>query len=101
MTLLVVGSVAYDTVETRSGASKDALGGSATYCSLAAKFFTDVSVVGVVGDDFLDTITTDKNSGKYGIRGTSTLAPLDARDMLKSQRLGFVAQHKQKDCSVM
>ena len=55
MTLLVVGSVAYDTVETRSGASKDALGGSATYCSLAAKFFTDVSVVGVVGDDFLDT----------------------------------------------
>ena len=55
MTLLVVGSVAYDTVETRAGSSIDSLGGSATYCSLAARFFTDVSVVGVVGNDFLDT----------------------------------------------
>ena len=55
MTLLVVGSVAYDTVETRAVSSEDSLGGSATYCSLAARFFTDVSVVGVVGNDFLDT----------------------------------------------
>ena len=55
MTLLIVGSVAYDTVETKFGSSKNSLGGSATYCSLAARFFTNVSMVGVVGNDFLES----------------------------------------------
>ena len=42
MTLLVVGSVAYDSVTTGAGTRDDALGGSATYFSVASSFFTNV-----------------------------------------------------------
>jgi sugar/nucleoside kinase (ribokinase family) len=52
MSLLVVGSVALDSVETPFGARENALGGSATYFSAAASLLTQVGVVGVVGDDF-------------------------------------------------
>ncbi|MGZ6143325.1 MAG: PfkB family carbohydrate kinase [Myxococcales bacterium] len=52
MSLLVVGSVALDSVETPFGARENVLGGSATYFSAAASVLTKVSVVGVVGDDF-------------------------------------------------
>ena len=52
MTLLVVGSVAYDSVKTPQGAREDALGGSAMYFSIAASYFTSVSLVAVVGEDF-------------------------------------------------
>ena len=52
MSIVVVGSVAFDTIATPSGQVKDVLGGAATYFSLAASYFTDVRVVAVVGDDF-------------------------------------------------
>lgn len=52
MSVLVVGSIALDSVETPHGKIKNALGGSATYFSTAASFFTDVKMVGVVGEDF-------------------------------------------------
>jgi sugar/nucleoside kinase (ribokinase family) len=52
MSLLVVGSVALDSVETPFGARQDVLGGSATYFAAAASLLTKVSVVGVVGEDF-------------------------------------------------
>jgi sugar/nucleoside kinase (ribokinase family) len=52
MSLLVVGSVALDSVETPFGARENALGGSATYFSAAASLLTEVGVVGVIGDDF-------------------------------------------------
>jgi sugar/nucleoside kinase (ribokinase family) len=52
--LLVVGSIAFDTIETPNGAVEDALGGSATYFSYAASFFTRPRLVGVVGEDFPD-----------------------------------------------
>ena len=52
MSLLVVGSVAFDAVETPFGKRERMLGGSATHFSLAASFFADVRVVGVVGRDF-------------------------------------------------
>jgi len=52
MSVLVVGSVALDSVETPFGKVDNALGGSATYFSAAASQFTDVNVVAVVGDDF-------------------------------------------------
>lgn len=54
MSLLVVGSVAFDSVETPFGSRERMLGGSATHFALAARFFTDVRVVGVVGEDFTD-----------------------------------------------
>jgi sugar/nucleoside kinase (ribokinase family) len=50
--LLIVGSVALDSVKTPFGNVTEALGGSATYASYAASFFTTVRLVGVVGDDF-------------------------------------------------
>jgi sugar/nucleoside kinase (ribokinase family) len=52
MSLLVVGSVALDTVETPFGRAEDALGGSATFFSAAASSFCPVQLVGVIGDDF-------------------------------------------------
>ena len=52
MGILVVGSVAFDSIETPFGQVEDALGGSATYFSTSASFFTDVSLVAVVGEDF-------------------------------------------------
>ena len=52
MSLLVVGSIAFDTVVTPSGRADNVLGGSATYISLAASFFTEVRLVAVVGGDF-------------------------------------------------
>jgi sugar/nucleoside kinase (ribokinase family) len=52
MALLVVGSVAFDTIQTPSGKQERILGGSATYFSLAASYFTKVRVVAVVGEDF-------------------------------------------------
>lgn len=52
MTVLVVGSVAFDTVETPAGKAEKALGGSATYFSVAASFFAPVNLVAVVGEDF-------------------------------------------------
>jgi sugar/nucleoside kinase (ribokinase family) len=52
MSLLVVGSVALDTIETPFGRVTDTLGGSATFFSAAASFFSPVHLVGVVGDDF-------------------------------------------------
>ena len=52
MSILVVGSVALDTVSTPYGKLSDALGGSATYFSAAASFFSPVKIVAVVGEDF-------------------------------------------------
>jgi sugar/nucleoside kinase (ribokinase family) len=52
MSILVVGSVAFDSIKTPFGQRERVLGGSAMYFSVAASFFTDVRVVAVVGDDF-------------------------------------------------
>jgi sugar/nucleoside kinase (ribokinase family) len=52
MGILVVGSVALDSIATPSGEREEILGGSASYFSLAASYFTDVSIVAVIGDDF-------------------------------------------------
>ena len=52
--LIVVGSVAFDSIETPNGNVDEALGGSATYFSYASSFFTRPRLVGVVGEDFPD-----------------------------------------------
>jgi len=52
MSVLVVGTVAIDSIETPFGSAPNVLGGSATYFAYAASFFTRVSLVGVVGGDF-------------------------------------------------
>lgn len=55
MALLVVGSVAFDSIETPYGKAEDIQGGSATYFSVTASYFAPVNVVAVVGEDFGDT----------------------------------------------
>ena len=52
MSLIVVGSVAYDGVETPHGKVDRMLGGAATYIALSSGYFTPVKIVAVVGDDF-------------------------------------------------
>jgi sugar/nucleoside kinase (ribokinase family) len=52
MGILIVGSVAFDSVKTPFGSRDNVLGGTATYSSLAASYFTDAAIVAVVGEDF-------------------------------------------------
>ncbi len=52
MSILVVGSVAFDSIKTPFGEASDVLGGSASYFATSASFFTEVKLVAVIGDDF-------------------------------------------------
>lgn len=52
MSVLIVGSIALDTVKTQLEEHADLMGGSATYAALGASFFSPVKLVGIVGDDF-------------------------------------------------
>jgi sugar/nucleoside kinase (ribokinase family) len=52
MSIVAVGSIAFDTIRTPFGEAKDIVGGSLTYFALSASFFTDVNLVAVVGKDF-------------------------------------------------
>src|SRR5690606_32794399 len=69
MSLLVVGSVALDSVETPFGVQEDVLGGSATYFSTSASFFTPVQVVAVVGEDFPETYLDFLKSRNVDLQG--------------------------------
>jgi len=69
MSILVVGSVAFDSVETPFGRVDNVLGGSATYFSTSASFFTDVSLVAVVGDDFPQEHLDFLKSREIDLRG--------------------------------
>jgi sugar/nucleoside kinase (ribokinase family) len=67
MSILAVGSVAFDNIATPSGRRENVLGGAATYFSLAASYFTDVRIVAVVGDDF-----TQEHESAFTKRGINT-----------------------------
>jgi sugar/nucleoside kinase (ribokinase family) len=70
MAITVVGSVAYDSIETPAGKRERCLGGAATHFSLAASFFTDVRVIAVVGEDFgprQESVFTKRNIDTRGI----------------------------------
>lgn len=69
MSLLVVGSCAIDTVETPHGIARGIQGGSATYFSYAASFFTPVRLVGVVGNDFPDAFMETYRSRPIDLTG--------------------------------
>ena len=69
--ILVVGSVAYDTISTPKGKVDKTLGGSANYFSSAASLYSDVNVVGVVGDDYAESdlqMLRDKNVNLDGLQ---------------------------------
>ena len=69
-TLVAVGSIAYDSLETPFGRRDRALGGSAVHFSLAARLFTEVGVVGVVGVSNLTDFLRSHASGRVDIVGT-------------------------------
>jgi len=69
MSLVIIGSLAFDTIETPFGRREKIIGGSGTYCSLAASFFTQPNVVGVVGEDFPDETVAFLKSKKIDLRG--------------------------------
>jgi len=74
MSILVVGSVAFDTIATPSGRVNDILGGAATYFALAASYFTKVRLVAVVGDDFAaahEAVLTSHGIDTRGIERTA------------------------------
>ena len=72
MSLLVVGSVAYDSVTTKYGTRTNSLGGSAMYFSLSASFFSGVSLVAVVGDDFCQSKRELLSDFKIDLSGLDT-----------------------------
>lgn len=107
MSLLVVGSVALDTVETPFGKADDALGGSATFFAAAASLFHPVGVVGVVGDDYpVDALSFLEGRG-VDLRGIERAEgesfrwsgvysfDLNSRDTLET-RLGVFAEFSPK-----
>jgi sugar/nucleoside kinase (ribokinase family) len=97
MAILVVGSVAFDSIETPKGKRERCLGGAATYFSLAASYFTDVRVIAVVGEDFtateeavlsarnIDTRGLERAAGKSFHWTGSYLANLNEAQTLKTE----------------
>ena len=74
MAITVVGSVAYDTIETPAGKRERCLGGAATYFSLSASYFTEVRVIAVVGEDFgkrQEAVFQARNIDTRGIEHTA------------------------------
>lgn len=72
MSILVVGSVALDSVETPFGQVDEVLGGSGTYFSTSASFFTGVDLVAVVGEDFPQEHLAFLSSRKVDLTGLKT-----------------------------
>ena len=72
MSLLVVGSIAFDSIETPGGSVEEALGGSGTYFSYAASFFAQPRLVGVVGRDFPDEYRRVLESRRIDLSGLET-----------------------------
>ncbi len=91
MSLLVVGSIAFDSVKTPFGERERMLGGAAVHFSLAASFFTDVRVVGPVGDDFGD----DEYAVLHG-RGVNT----DDVEHVQGGRTFFWRAHYEYDMAM-
>jgi sugar/nucleoside kinase (ribokinase family) len=107
MSLLVVGSVALDSIETPFGSVRDALGGSATFFSAAASLYCGVQLVGVVGDDFpvhelaflqargVDLAGLDRRAGESFRWSGAYSYDLNSRDTLET-RLGVFADFQPK-----
>lgn len=97
MSVLVVGSVAFDTIETPSGLAERCVGGAATYFALAASYFTDVRVIAVIGEDFtaeneavltrrgIDTRGIERTTGKSFFWSGSYLKNLNEAQTLKTE----------------
>ena len=74
MSLVIVGSVAFDTIETPVERVERVLGGSAVYSSMVASYFSRVQLVGVVGEDFTEPYRAILESKGIGLEGLRTVA---------------------------
>jgi len=74
MSILVVGSVAFDNVKTPTGGGTDLLGGSATHFAIAASFFSQVRLVAVVGEDFEDRHVAPFRERRVDLAGLQRVA---------------------------
>lgn len=73
MSLLTVGTVAFDNIETPLGKAENIVGGAATYASLAASFFIrDIKLVSVIGDDFPKEVLDDMAQRGVSLEGLQT-----------------------------
>ena len=72
MSIVVVGFLAYDTVETAAGKVEEVMGGGGSYFSVAARFFSPVSLVAVVGMDYRQNDLTFFSERGIDIRGIVT-----------------------------
>lgn len=87
MSILVVGTVAFDAIETPFGKVDRCLGGSATYFSVAASFFSEVDLVAAVGDDFSDDDLSIFRGRKVNLDGLQRVA--GAKTFFWSGQYGF------------
>ncbi len=87
MSILVVGSVAYDAIQTPFGKVDRCLGGSATYFSVAASFFSAVSIVAVIGEDFSAEDLSVFSGRKINLDGLQRVA--GAKTFFWSGEYGF------------
>lgn len=69
MSLLVIGTLAYDDIETAHDSRKGVLGGSATYCAVASSHFAGSRLVGVVGKDFADSDLAQMSAAGVDVSG--------------------------------
>lgn len=69
MALLVVGSLALDTIETQTGSATEVPGGSTSYCSIAASYFSHPYIIGIVGSDFPESVITLFKDHHIGLEG--------------------------------
>ncbi|MEO6260587.1 MAG: PfkB family carbohydrate kinase [Thermoanaerobaculia bacterium] len=74
MSILVVGTVAFDSIKTPFGTADHCIGGSATYFSVAASFFSEVDLIAVVGDDFGEEDMAIFHGRKIGLAGLQKVA---------------------------
>ena len=105
MSILVVGSVFFDSIETPHGKVDHALGGAATYFSVAASFFAPVKMVATVGEDFpraeIDFLSKrgiDVTSGEWVTVTTAQCVPDDSwvASLLESLEEGVIANRVSK-----
>src|SRR5438552_19043068 len=102
MTITVVGTVAFDAIQTPFGKVDRCLGGSATYFAVAASFFSRVNLVAVVGEDFTDDDASVFAGRDINLDGLQRVA--GAKSFFWSGEYGFdlnVAQTRETPLNVV
>ena len=98
--VLVVGSVAFDSIENAHGRAERVLGGAASYSSISASYFARPSVVAVVGTDFTANYRTPFKKRGVDISGLQVKVNAE-QDLVSAEGFGDVSQLQSFQCSVL